>query len=250
MTRQAVRRSIMGVSGIVLCMTIGCARSIEVKPVSIESQSAITHSLPSNERVPLVMDSFHLSRNGAPQDPSTEAERRILNRVQDTRLFSTLIPLGGQADSLGEKIVSARITMNEAIEPHSWMAAFKGILIGGSMFLLSPFIDLEYEYAATVGLDLERWDGQIKRYEANSSGTVRYKLFGATPVMIDELKGHVTEACLTDLTNQLVRDTARYIASSAPSPKSGIRTITVKSKRPSVTQPSLSIVPTASSPSQ
>jgi hypothetical protein len=244
MTRHAFRWSIMGFIGVVLGMSIGCARSIEVKPVSIESQAAITHSLPSDERVPFVMDSFHLSRNGAPQDPSTEVERRILNRVQETSLFSTLIPLGGQTDSLSEKIVSARITMNEAIEPHSWMAAFKGIIIGGSMFLLSPFIDLEYDYATTVGLELERWDGQVKRYEANSSGTVRYKLFGATPVMIDEQRGHVTEACLTDLTSQLVRDTTRYMASSAPAPTSGIRTVTVKSRRPSTTQPSLSVVPT------
>lgn len=250
MTRQAVRRSIMGCSAIVLCMTIGCARSIEVQSASSEAHATITHSLPSDERVPFVMDSFSLSRNGVPQNPSTDAERRILNRVRETHLFSTLIPLGGQADSLGEKIVSARITMDETIEPHSWMAAFKGILIGGSMFLLSPFIDLEYEYAATVGLELERWDGQIRRYEAGSSGKVYYNLFGATPVMIDELKGHVTEACLTDLTSQLVRDTMRYMASSAPAPQSGIRTVTVKSKRPSITRPSLSIVPITGGPSQ
>ncbi len=244
MTRHAFRWSIVGFSGVILSMSIGCARTIELQPVSTESQAAMTHSLPSNERVPLVMDSFHLSRNGAPQDPSTEAERRILNRVQDTSLFSTLIPLGGQSDSLGEKVVSARITVDETIDPHSWLSSFKGILLGGSMFLLSPFVDFEYDYAATVGLELERWDGQVKRYEANSSGTVRYKLFGASPVMIDELKGHVTEACLTDLTGQLVRDTTRYIASSAPAPKSGIRTVTVKARRPSAPQPSLSVVPT------
>lgn len=250
MTRQALRWSTMGFSTIVLCMTIGCTRSIEVKPVSSEVQTALTHAIPSDERVPFVMDSFSLSRNGAPQNPSIDAERRILNKVQETRLFSTLIPLGRQADSLGEKIVSARITMDEAIEPHSWSSAFKGIIIGGSMFLLSPFIDLEYEYAATVGLELERWDGQIMRYEAGSSGKVYYKLFGATPIMIDELKGYVMEACLSDITGQLVRDTTRYMAGSAPAPKSGIRTVTVKSRRPSTTQPSLSVVPITSGSSQ
>lgn len=244
MMNQAFRWPIMGVIGVGLCMAVGCARSIELKPASAESQAAITHSLPSDERVPFVMDSLHLSRNGSPQNPSTETERRILARIQDTRLFSTLIPLGRQADSLGDKIIAARITMDETIEPHSWLAAFKGILIGGSMFLLSPFIDFEYEYAASVGLELERWDGQIRRYEARSSGTVHYNLFGATPVMIDELKGHVTEACLSDVAGQLVRDTTQYMASSAAVPQSGIRTVTVKSKRPSGTQPSLSVVPT------
>lgn len=241
---QVVRWSIVSFMGIGLCMNTGCTRSIEVKSVATESQAAITHSLPSNERVPFVMHSFQLARNGAPQNPSSDVERRILNRMQETSLFSTLVPLGGQSDALGEKIISARLTMDETIEPHSWLSAFKGIIIGGSMFLLSPFIDFEYDYSATVGLELERWDGQVKRYEANSSGTVQYKLFSATPVMIDELKGHVTEACLTELTGQLVRDTAQYMASSAPATQSGIRTVTVKSKRPSASQPTLSVVPT------
>ncbi len=244
MTGQALRRTIVGFAGLVLCLSAGCSRSIELKPSSPDPQSAITHSFPSDERVPLVMDSFYLSRNGAPQNPSTDTERRILNRVQDTRLFSTLIPLGGQADSLGEKIVSARITMDETIEPHSWLSAFKGIIIGGSMFLLSPFIDFEYDYAAKVGLELERWDGQVRRYEGSSSGTVQYKLFGATPVMIDELKGHVMETCLSALTDQLLEETTLYMASSAPAPQSSIRTVTVKSKRPSTTQSSPSVVPT------
>ena len=118
------------------------------------------------------------------------------------------------------------------------------------MFLLSPFIDLEYGYAATVALELERWDGQVKRYEGRSSGTVHYKLFGATPVMIDELKGHVTETCLADLTQQLVRDTNLYMASIAPLPDTGIRTVTVKAKRPSTTHSTRSLVPvtTATAP--
>lgn len=244
MTGHIFHRSIVGFAGVVLCLSTGCTRSIELKPAAADSHSAITHSLPSNERVPLVLDSFQLSRNGAPQNPSTDAERRILNRVQETSLFSTLIPLGSQSETLGERIISARITMDETIDPHSWLSAFKGIILGGSMFLLSPFVDFEYDYAATVNLELERWDGRVKRYAGTSSGTVRYKLFGATPVMIDELKGHVMEACLSELTHQLVRDTTQYMASSAPTPKPGIRTITVKSKRPSASQPTLSVVPT------
>ena len=248
MTRHAAHWSLMGFVGLLLYMNTGCTRSIELKPASVHSQSSDTHLLATDERVPLVMDSFHLSRNGAPQNPSTETERRILDRVQETHLFSALIPLGAQSDSLGEKAVSARITLDETIEPHSWLSAFKGIILGGSMFLLSPFVDFEYDYAAKVGLELERWDGQVKRYEGISSGTVQYKLFGATPVMIDELKGHVTEACLTELTAQLVRDTTLYMASSAPTSASGVRTVTVRAKRPTTTFPTRSTIP-ASPPS-
>lgn len=243
MTTHVFRWSIVSCIGITLCMGSGCTRSIELKPSSTNLPSVETHAMNSDERVPLVMDSFQLSRNGAPQNPSIEVERRVLNRVQETHLFSTLIPFGAKSDSLGEKIISARITVDETIEPHSWLSAFKGIILGGSMFLFSPFIDFEYDYAATVGLELERWDGQVKRYEGSSSGTVQYKLFGATPIMIEELKGHVTESCLADVMGQLVRDSTLYMASSAPFPNTGIHTVTVRAKRPTNAQPTRSIIP-------
>lgn len=250
MTMNMFRWSVLGLAGFVLCSLPGCTRWIDVKSPSADRKEAMTHSLPNDERVPLVTNVFHLLRNGSLQDPSVDLERRILSSIQETSLFSALLPLGEKSDSLGDKVVSARITVDETIDPHSWLSAFKGILIGGSMFLLSPFFDLEYEYAATVALELERWDGQVRRYEGRSSGTVHYKLFGATPVMIDELKGHVTEACLADLTQQLVQDTNLYMASSAPLPDAGIRTVTVKAKRPATTHPTRSRVPvtTATAP--
>jgi hypothetical protein len=55
-------------------------------------------------------------------------------------------------------------------------------------------------------------------------------MFGATPLMIDELKGHVTESCLTALMEQVVQDTAFYTASSAPILDRPIRSVSVKSK--------------------
>lgn len=243
MTMNMFRWSVLSLAGFVLCSITGCARWIDVKSPSADPKETMTYSLPTDERVPLVTNSFHLSKNGALQYPSADLERRILGSVQETNLFSTLVPLGEKSDSLGDKVVSARITVDETIEPHSWLSALKGIAIGGSMFLLSPFIDLEYGYAARVALELERWDGHVTRYEARSSGTVHYKLFGATPVMIDELKGHVTEACLNDLTGQLVRDTKLYMAGSAQLPDSGIRTVTVKAKRPATTHPTSFLVP-------
>ena len=243
MTMNMFRWSVLSLAGFVLCSITGCTRWIEVKPSSTDPKETMTHALPIEERVPFVTNMFHLSRNGALQDPSVDVERRILSSIQETSLFSTLIPMGEKPDSIGDKVVSARITVDETIEPHSWLSAFKGILIGGSMFLLSPFFDLEYGYSTTVALELERWDGHMKRYQATSSGSVHYKLFGAAPVMIDELKGHVTEACLTDLTRQLVHDTTLYMASSAPLPDTGIRTVTVKAKKPSATHPTRSLVP-------
>ena len=250
MTKTMFRWSVLSLAGFILGTATGCTRWIDIKSPSADLKETITHSFPNDERVPLVTNSFQLSRNGSSQYPSADLERRIIHSVQETSLFSTLIPQREKAGSLGDKVIAARITVDETIEPHSWLSAFKGIVIGGSMFLLSPFINLEYGYAATIALELERWDGHVKRYEGHSSGAVHYKLFGATPIMIEELKGHVIEACLTQVMHQLVRDTNLYLTSSAPAPSTGIRTVTVKSRRPSTAIPSRAMVPMTQAPPQ
>jgi len=189
-----------------------------------------------------------MRQNGAPQNPSTEVERRILNTVHETHLFSTLVPLGGNVVPLGDKVVTARITFDETIDSHSGETAWKGFLIGASMFLLSPVIDLDYDYAAEASLELGRWDGQVKRYTARSAGTAHYTVFAASPTLIGELKGQVTEACLTDLMDQLIRDTNFYVASSAPLPDSPVVSVTVKARKPQSSLASPSAVPVSTAP--
>lgn len=249
MTHHLFRWALLGLVGLASTAS-GCARWIDVIPSSTLQQESITRSISNIDRVPLVMDGFRMIQNGAAQNPSTEVERRILNTVQETRLFSTLVPFGGDGSSLGEKVVTARITFDETIDPHSGAAAWKGFVIGASMFLLSPVIELDYDYVAQASLELERWDGQVKRYEARSAGSVHYNLFGATPIMIDELKGQVTEACLTELMEQLVRDTSFYMASSSPLPDSPHLTVTVKARNPKRSPAALSVVPVSTTPAR
>jgi hypothetical protein len=242
------RWSALGLVGFVMCSMTACTRWIDVKSPSSDPQAAISHALSSDERVPLVIDTFRLSQNGTPQHPSSDAERRVLNALQETRLFSTLVPLGGASASAEGKTVTARVTFDETIDPHSGPTAFKGIVIGASMFLLSPIIELDYDYTAQAHLELERWDGHVTHYEARSSGTAHYNLFGASPIVIDELKGQVTEACLHTLINQLVQDTALYMASKTPLPASTIRTVTVKAQRPGGAAAAIPAVPVSANP--
>jgi hypothetical protein len=249
MARHLFQWTILGLVGLTTTTTVGCTRWIDVIPSSTSRQESVTQSILNDERVPLVMDGFRMTQNGAPQNPSTEVEHRILNTVQETRLFSTLVPLGGNAASLGDKVVTARITFDETIDPHSGETAWKGFVIGASMFLLSPMIELDYDYAAQASLELERWDGQVKRYEARSAGTAHYTLFAATPILIGELKGQVTEACLTELMDQLIQDTSFYVASSTPLPDSPIVSVTVKARRPLPSPTTLSVVPVSTTPS-
>ena len=235
----SLRRTVIGCCGLIAILSTGCARWIELmaSPNSTPEHSAQTIS--RDEQVPLIMDSIRITMNGSPQNPSANTEQRLLGSLGDIGLFSHLGGTGSAEPPANEKVVRARLLFDEAIDPHAGDAAWKGIVIGASMFILTPFIPLEYDYAAHVTLELERWDGQIKRYESQSAGTVRYHLFAATPIMIDELKGHVTESCLTALARQVVDDTTFYSASSAPIAEPGIRTVSVKTR---------SSVPTTSIP--
>ena len=105
MTRHLVHWTILGLVVLTTTTTVGCTtRWIDVIPDPTSRQEAVTQSILNNERVPLVMDGFRMTQNGAPQNPSTEVERRILNTVHDTRLFSTLVPLGGNSASPSDKV--------------------------------------------------------------------------------------------------------------------------------------------------
>jgi len=249
MTRHLVHWTILALVVLTTTTTVGCTtRWIDVTPAPTNRPNPVTQSVLIDERVPLVMDGFRMTQNGAPQNPSTEVERRILNTVHETHLFSTLVPLGGNVVPLGDKVVTARITFDETIDSHSGETAWKGFLIGASMFLLSPVIDLDYDYAAEASLELGRWDGQVKRYTARSAGTAHYTVFAASPTLIGELKGQVTEACLTDLMDQLIRDTNFYVASSAPLPDSPVVSVTVKARKPQSSLASPSAVPVSTAP--
>jgi hypothetical protein len=249
MTRHLVHWTILALVVLTTTTTVGCTtRWFDVTPAPTNRANPVTQSVLIDERVPLVMDGFRMTQNGAPQNPSTEVERRILNTVHETHLFSTLVPLGGNVVPLGDKVVTARITFDETIDSHSGETAWKGFLIGASMFLLSPVIDLDYDYAAEASLELGRWDGQVKRYTARSAGTAHYTVFAASPTLIGELKGQVTEACLTDLMDQLIRDTNFYVASSAPLPDSPVVSVTVKARKPQSSLASPSAVPVSIAP--
>jgi hypothetical protein len=234
--------------GLMLSAVTGCSRWIEMIGPSAEIDERTAHIIARDEQVPLILDRIHTTKNGSPQNSSAETEQRILNSLSDIGLFSQLTSVNASAPVFGEKMVRARLLLDEAIDPHSGGAALKGIVIGASMYLLTPFLPLEYDYAAHMSLELERWDGQIKRYESQSAGTAHYHLFGATPIMIDELKGHVTESCLADLARQIVNDTTFFSASSAPLSESGIRSVSVKPRRPS-TSPSAAVPVSSSAPS-
>lgn len=228
---QTTSSHILTVLVLIGAVSSGCNRSIDILPAVPSGTETAAATIASTERVPLILDPAKISQNGAPQNPSTELDRRVLGSLQSLNLFSHLSLAETAPPVADEKAIVAHLTIDDAVDSHPGEAAWKGVVIGTSMFLLAPVMELHYDYGTHLTLELERWDGTVKTYHAESSGTARYNLFSASPSMIAELKGHVMEAGITDLMHQLVKDATFYNASSAPVTERTIHSVSVKAKR-------------------
>ncbi|GKS58158.1 hypothetical protein YTPLAS18_16850 [Nitrospira sp.] len=202
----------------------GCSRWMEVKAGEITTDApSASAGFTTLERVPAVVTGIAVSQNGSAMPPAVELERRVLDTLAETHLFSRLVyPEYGATDPLDQH-VRAKLSVALFPEPHSGAAAWKGIVIGASMFLLTPVLPLEYEYGARMTLDLEHEDGRTHRYTATAEGIAHYHLFGATHLAVDELEAKILDTCLTQLQRELVKDRhfvqAGYLAKRNTEPK-------------------------------
>ncbi len=211
--------------GIALSGT-GCNRWLELKAVEATPTAAADDSgSPSVGRVPAVITSLTVSQNGAAIAPASDIEHRVLDTLADTQLFSRLIYPGYTEAAPADPFVRAKLSVATFPEPHAGAAAWKGIVIGASMFLLAPVLPLEYDYGARMTLEVELEDGTTHRYLAAAEGTARYHLFGATHLATEELQGQVLDSCLAQLRRELVKD-RQFVQGAAfakhqPEPRTG-----------------------------
>jgi hypothetical protein len=181
----------------------------------------------TDARVPLLLETIRVTHNGSSIAPPALLERQVLGAIEATRLFSQHYQSGYTQPAKNQTRVTVRLAIDNLVEPHAGQAAWRSFLISASMFTLSPFISLNYDYGSQMSLEMERWDGQIKHYSATSNGSARYNLFGASPEVIEQLKGQVTEACLSSLLNQVIQDSTFYVASNEQTLGNSIRTVSV-----------------------
>jgi hypothetical protein len=230
---QIISRSLIGS---MLAMTVGlgtgCSHWIELAaPTDTAPPASVT--VATDARVPLLLETIRVTHNGSSIAPPAILERQILGAIEATRLFSQHYQSGASQPAADQARVTVRLSVDNLVEPHAGQAAWQGFVVGASMFALAPFISLNYDYGTEMSLEMERWDGQIKQYTATSKGSAHYHLFGASPDVIEQLKGEVTEACLSSLLNQVIQDSTFYLASNKQPQGSSIRTVSVGVRRPS-----------------
>ena len=227
MMGKTISRPLLGsVLAITLGLGTGCSHWIELA-VPTDAASPTSTTVATDARVPLLLETVRVTHNGSSIAPPAILERQVLGAIEATRLFSQHYQSGYTQPGAGQTRVTVRLSIDNLIEPHAGQAAWRGFVVGASMFTLAPFISLNYDFDTQMSLEMERWDGQIKRYTATSNGSAHYNLFGANPEIIEQLKGQVTEACLSALLNQVIQDSTFYLANSEQPQGSPIRTVSV-----------------------
>ncbi len=217
-----------------LAMTLGigagCSHWIEIA-TPMEATPPTNTTVATDDRVPLLLETIQVTHNGSSIAPPALLERQVLGAIEATRLFSQHFQSGHSQPAADQARVTVRLSIDNVVEPHAGQAAWRGFIISASMFTLAPFITLNYDYATEMSLEIERWDGQIKRYHAASTGSAHYNLFGANPEIIEQLKGQVTEVGLSSLLNQVIQDSAFYLANKEQPQGGPIRTVSVGVRR-------------------
>lgn len=231
MTIRHSRVLTQGLAGLIVVLASGCSHWIELTDPATQSPAPQV-TIASDLRVPLLLQTIHSTQNGAPMPTPLAIERQVLAAFESTQLFSQYFQSGYAQPAPHTPRVTIRLTRDIHLDPHAGEAAWSGFVIGASMFLLAPVISLDYDYGTEMALEVERWDGQTKHYNASSSGTAHYHLFGASPHVIDELKGQVTDNCLASLLDQVIRDNVFYLASEPALSETTIRTVSVSARRP------------------
>ncbi len=227
MMGQNFSRPLIGsVIAITLGLGTGCSHWIELAGLADTAPPA-SATVATDARVPLLLETIRVTHNGSSIAPPVILERQVLGAIEATRLFSQHYQSGYTQPASNQPHVTVRLSIDNLVEPHAGQAAWRSFLVSASMFTLSPFISLDYDFGAQMSLDMERWDGQIKHYTASSNGSAHYNLFAANPEIIEQLKGQVTEACLSSLLNQVIQDSAFYLASNEQPQGNTIRTVSV-----------------------
>ena len=227
MMDKTISRPLLGsILAITLGLGTGCSHWIELA-VPTDAAPLTSATVATDARVPLLLETVRVTHNGSSIAPPAILERQVLGAIEATRLFSQHYQSGYTQPGTDQARVTVRLSIDNLIEPHAGQAAWRGFVVGASMFTLAPFISLNYDFNTQMSLEMERWDGQIKRYTATSNGSAHYNLFGVNPEIIEQLKGQVSEACLSALLNQVIQDSTFYLASKEQPQGSPIRTVSV-----------------------
>lgn len=191
---------------ILMMVVSGCTAhwtNIDIKPDKYETTVHSSNKLNSSNCV-AVLNDLKTKSNGQEVNASVDFQRRFIAHLKDTAVFESV---SAESPSIKpSKYVSLTFESNENQEPNQGLNVFKGFIIGGTFYLLTPVIPLSYDFESLMTLSALRSDGRIKKYEAKGSGNAKYHLFANAAMAGSELRAEITNNNINSLMNQIATD--------------------------------------------
>lgn len=151
-----------------------------------------------------IMNDLRVKSDGQEVNASSNFEKRFMAHLKDTNIFNAVV--SDMPAAKPEKYVKFALSVSENQNPHQGTNFVKGMLIGLTLYALTPVLPLSYDFESEMVLNATRWDGKTKQYVAKGNGSVSYHLFANKVMAGQEVQAKVTNSNVNALMNQLVRD--------------------------------------------
>jgi len=211
-------RTLLVASGAIL--SAGCGVSI-----GITERAATTH-LPAAAQPPNsgpaprgVIESVAVKRNLVTGDPEPKLTQEFISGAQRAAIFSDLSTDRNSRNPMRD--IGITLSVNETLDAHRDENQMRQERIERSYLfpIITPFYILyhrfEGDFESHMVLDVERWDGETRRYTARSRGRMEYSYNADPAPSQQELIRQVTANVLQSLVNQMAGDRSFFVPPSA-----------------------------------
>ena len=165
-----------------------------------------------------VIESLAIKRNLVARDPEPQLTQEFVAATQRTALFSDLSTNRESRNPMRDMGIT--LSVNETLDAHRDENQMRQERIERSYLfpIITPFYILyhrfEGDFESHMVLDVERWDGDTRRYTARARGRMEYSYTSDPEPSQQELIRQVTTNVLQSLVNQMAGDRSFFVPPS------------------------------------
>jgi hypothetical protein len=213
-------RTLLVMSGAVLLT--GCGVSIGITEKAAATDLPATARPPNSGPAPRgVIESVAVKRNLVAGDPEPKLTQEFIAGAQRAAIFSDLSANRESRDPMRD--IGITLSVNETLDAHRDENQMRQERIERSYLfpIITPFYILyhrfEGDFESHMVLDVERWDGETRRYTARARGRMEYSYNSDPEPSQQELIRQVTVNVLQSLVNQMAGDRSFFVPPSTGS---------------------------------
>jgi hypothetical protein len=166
-----------------------------------------------------ILESVVIKRNLATRDPDPTLTRDLIAGARQAGLFSEVGTNRESRDPMRD--VGITLSVDETLDAHRDENQMRQERIERSWLLpiITPFYIMyhrfEGDFESRMVLEVERWDGETRRYTARARGRMEYSYNADPEPSQQELIRQVTANVLQSLVNQMAGDQSFFVPPSA-----------------------------------